>query len=240
MKYALVTGSTKGIGLCIARALINDDYFVVLNYSKSDENAEKIKRELSKITDRFCILKQDLSEVEKVGEFCNSIRNIIPKIDALILNAGATDYASFGKISIDNWNKVFNINLVCPMLITQGLADLISIEGRIIFIGSILGIYPHSRSLAYGVSKAAVHMLAKSLVKHFKNKGITVNTIAPGFTDTEWQKDKAEEIKDTIKGKIAKGRFANPVEIALMVKSVLDNPYINGQTLIVDGGYCHE
>jgi 3-oxoacyl-[acyl-carrier protein] reductase len=113
-------------------------------------------------------------------------------------------------------------------------------NGRIIFIGSILGNIPHAISIPYGVSKASVNMLCKSLVKVFKSRQITVNVVSPGFVDTDWQKVKPKEYKQRIKDKIALNRFADLNEISSTIIHTIENGYINGAIIDVNGGYGME
>jgi 3-oxoacyl-[acyl-carrier protein] reductase len=114
----------------------------------------------------------------------------------------------------------------------------ISNNSRIIFIGSIMGIFSHATSLPYGVAKSAVHGLARNLVKEFEGSGTTVNVVAPGFTETDWQKTKSQQIRENIYKKSAIKRFADVREISSAVMFCIDNPYINGSILEVSGGYC--
>lgn len=102
----------------------------------------------------------------------------------------------------------------------------------------MMGVLPHGTSLPYGVSKAAVHALAKNLVKEFEGTGTTVNAIAPGFVETEWQKNKPQNIRENIYGKTAIKRFAAVDEIANAVAFCLDNQFVNGSVIEVSGGYC--
>jgi 3-oxoacyl-[acyl-carrier protein] reductase len=103
-----------------------------------------------------------------------------------------------------------------------------------------MGIYPHSVSLAYGVTKSAVHALVKNLVKFLAPYGIRVNGVAPGFVDTEWQKEKPLEIRRSIEGKVSLGRFCEPEEIAEVYKMVIGNSYLTGEIIVVDGGYSYK
>ena len=158
----------------------------------------------------------------------------------LILNAGATNRNSFSDMTIDEWNYVINVNLTMPFFIVQSLVDCIIKGGSILFIGAVMGIYPHAISIPYAVSKAGVHMLSRQLVKHLAPYKITVNTIAPGFVDTPWQKSKPLEQRIRIENKIALKRFALPEEIAQLCWDISQNAYINGSLLEIDGGYCYE
>ena len=194
MNIVLVTGGTKGIGKAIVLKYLHQGCYAIITYSSDDETAELFQRELDvNYKDKYEIIKADLSKIEEVKIMCNIIRCKYRKIDYLILNAGATNRNSFSDMTIDEWNYVINVNLTMPFFIVQSLVDCIIKGGSILFIGAVMGIYPHAISIPYAVSKAGVHMLSRQLVKHLAPYKITVNTIAPGFVDTPWQKSKPLE-----------------------------------------------
>lgn len=241
MNIVLVTGGTKGIGKAIVLKYLHQGCYAIITYSSDDETAELFKRELDvNYKDKYEIIKADLSKIEEVKIMCNIIRCKYRKIDYLILNAGATNRNSFSDMTIDEWNYVINVNLTMPFFIVQSLVDCIIKGGSILFIGAVMGIYPHAISIPYAVSKAGVHMLSRQLVKHLAPYKITVNTIAPGFVDTPWQKSKPLEQRIRIENKIALKRFALPEEIAQLCWDISQNAYINGSLLEIDGGYCYE
>jgi len=236
MKHALVTGSTKGIGLAIAAKLIENGYFVYMNYINDDDAAKTVDFAV----DRYNIIKADLSTTTGADILTDAIIKDNITLDCIVFNAGSTCRKPFGQIAYDEWNKVMNANVNIPFLICQKLYPVIANNGSVIFIGSDMGIYPHAVSSAYSVSKAATHMLARSMVKEYASRCVRVNVIAPGFIDTEWQKDKPKCQKESIEGKIALKRFGTPEEVADACMSVINNVYINGVVLQVDGGYCYE
>jgi len=237
MKYALVTGSTRGIGKQIAKDLLKSGCYVILNYSYSEEAAKSASLELSRISSNFTILKGDLSNIENLNIFITAVKNITCSLDYLILNAYATERVGFKETSYDMWNKIMNVNLTIPFFLVQGIQDILNQDGRIIFIGSTMGMHPHSRSVPYGVSKAGVHMLSNCLVKHFCDRRITVNAIVPGFVNTSTHDDKHPDHIKRIKEKISLGRFGEVEEISKACLSLIDNGYITGQEIVVDGGY---
>ena len=108
------------------------------------------------------------------------------------------------------------------------------------FTGSLMGIQPHSVSLAYGVTKSAVHALVKNMVKFLVPYELRVNAVAPGFVDTEWQKTKPAEIRRNIENKVSLGRFCDPDELAEVYKMLIENSYFKGEVDIVDGGYSYK
>ena len=103
-----------------------------------------------------------------------------------------------------------------------------------------MGIQPHSVSLAYGVTKSAVHALVKNMVKFLTPYELRVNAVAPGFVDTEWQKAKPAEIRKSIENKVSLGRFCDPEELAEVYKMLIENSYFNGEVVVVDGGYSYK
>ena len=103
-----------------------------------------------------------------------------------------------------------------------------------------MAVHPHATVLSYGVTKSAVCALAKNLVKEFEGTGTTVNAIIPGFVDTPWQKDKPDEIKRNIFMKTAIHRFATIDEVTEAYRFCIDNPFVNGSLIEVNGGYCYK
>lgn len=188
----------------------------------------------------FHIIKKELSNYENVVSFVEKVKQITDKIDVAVLNSAITDRSTFQEITEESWNYVVNTNLNCPFFLIQKLSPFMQENGSVIFIGSILEIYPHSMSIAYGATKSAIHFLSKQLVKEFSNRKITVNTVAPGFTDTTWQKDKPTDQRARIEAKTALNRFATPEEVASLCMEAIRNRFINGAVLEINGGYCYK
>ena len=230
MKYAVVTGSTSGIGYAVAKALISEGYFVFLNGRKAfspDLPGES-----------YMFVKADVSVPQGVDTLAEAVLSRTDCIESLVLNAGATCRKSMADISYDDWQKVMDTNVNMPFLLVQRLMPNICRGGNILFIGSAMGVKPHSSSLPYGVSKAAVISLAQNLVKEMPE--IRINCICPGFVDTDWQLQKPDWLKKKISSKIALKRFASPDEIADMCIKIISNTYMNGAVVNVDGGYDME
>jgi 3-oxoacyl-[acyl-carrier protein] reductase len=238
MKYAFISGATKGIGRAFSEKLLSKGYYVVANYYSDDEAANDFLNDMRiKFGDHVSILKHDLSDPEKINILVTELLTISNFYDVLVFNAGSTDRTMFPNINKERWQSVFNTNLNVPVFLIQELFPFLNNHSNIIFTGSLMGEYPHSVSLAYGVSKASVHALVKNLVKFLVDKAIRVNAIVPGFIDTEWQKEKPIEIRENIEKKIANGSFGNPVDVSKMLWSIIENEYVNGQCIFVDGGY---
>lgn len=231
MKYAIVTGGTSGIGLGVAKMLASRGYYVFVTYSKHNLNEQ---------LDNIEAIKADQSNRSDVYNFIKYIKSRADIINCIICNAGLSIRKPFTETTDGDWDKQMDVAVTSHMIIIRELFEMISKESRIIFTGSVLGSFSHATVLSYGVTKMAVNALAKNLVKEFEGTGTTVNVVAPGFVETPWQKDKPEEIKQNIYKKTAIHRFASIDEIVDAYRFCIDNPYVNGSVIEVNGGYCYK
>ncbi len=239
MRNAIVTGATKGIGLAVARMLLAEGYRVVITYAHDEVSAESCRKQLSEQYTDFTLMKVDQSDRGAVKAFAERIKSDFGHLDCLVCNAGATLREPLQGITDEAWEKVMNVNVNNNVFLIRDLYSSFPAGSRIIFIGSMMGIHPHGTSLAYGVTKSAVHALALNLVKCFEGTGTTVNVVAPGFVETEWQREKPEEIRNNICAKTALGRFATVDEVADAVRFCLNNAFVNGSVIEVSGGYSY-
>lgn len=238
MKNAIVTGGTKGIGLAIAKMLLHENYAVTVTYAHDSSAVAVCEDELRKISDSFDIIQADQSDKLSMNSFVEKMRQK-SHIDCIILNAGTTFRAGL-QTSDEDWERVMQVNVNSSMYLIRDVYDIIPPNSRIVFISSMMGILPHSVSISYGVSKAAEIALAKNLVKEFAGTGTTINVITPGFVDTDWQKSKPQEIRDSICAKTALGRFALPEEIAEAARFCVKNEFVNGSVIEIHGGYNYK
>ena len=238
MKYAVVTGGTKGIGLGIVKVLLERGFHVFTNYARDKESAERVGQELEQWKDRLSIVQADQSDKESFARFVQFVKSRAESISCIVCNAGMTIRKPNMEITDEQWEQVMQVAVNSHFYLIRDCYEMIEPDSRIIFMGSMMGVLPHGTSLPYGVSKAAVHALAKNLVKEFEGTGTTVNAIAPGFVETEWQKNKPQNIRENIYCKTAIKRFAAVDEIANAVAFCLDNQFVNGSVIEVSGGYC--
>lgn len=129
MKYALVTGATKGIGKAIVRKLLCENYFVFINYAHDDAAAELFSRDLKNFKRNYLMIKEDLSIPDNIDNVMGKIEEITDRLDLLVLNAGATDYDRFGEITWKSWMEVMNTNLNVPFFLIQKLSGMMSLGG---------------------------------------------------------------------------------------------------------------
>lgn len=231
MKTAIVTGGTSGMGSGVAKMLIGKGYYVYATYVGPDFE-EKM--------DNFEACKIDQTNRTEVYRFIEYVKSQTDHLDCIVCNAGMTIRRSFTDMKDNEWDAMMEVAVNSHYIMIRELFPLISNGSRILFTGSQMGIDPHATVLAYGVTKAAVHALCKNLVKEFEGTGTTVNAVVPGFVDTPWQKAKPEEIKQNIYKKTAIHRFATVDEIVDAFRFCIDNPFVNGSLIEVNGGYCYK
>lgn len=240
-RLAVVTGATKGIGLAIVKLLLQRGCNVIGAYGHDHAAAEDAQKQLGSLAGNLTLVKTDLSQIEGIDPLVAAVDAANRRLCYLILNVGVTDKTPFGEVDPKKWDHVLRANLTVPFFLTQRFAEkLPDHEGRVIFIGAVMGIWPHPLSFSYGVSKAALHFLARCLVKTLSPRGVTVNVVAPGFVETAMQQGKARDHRLRVEGKIAMGRFARADEVATAALGFIDNGYVTGQILCVDGGYDSE
>ena len=229
MKYAVVTGGTSGMGLGVAKMLVKKGYYVFATYVGQDFG-EKIKG--------YEAHKIDQTKREDVYHFIHYVKSKVDHLDCLVCNAGVSIRKSFTDMTDGEWDSMMEVAVNSHYIMCREFYPIIPHGSRILFTGSQMGVHPHARVLAYGVTKAAVHALVKNLVKEYEGTGTTVNAVVPGFVDTPWQVSKPEEIKHNIYEKTAIHRFAQIDEIVDAFLFCIDNSFVNGSLLEVNGGYC--
>ena len=239
-KVVLVTGSSSGIGREIVRKLASI-YEVIIHYNNNYNNALKLKEELDNLYHKdILMIKCDLAKEEEIDSMLNTIYDRYNSIDILINNAAVAIDTDFVDKTKENFMKTLEVNLVAPFLLSKkiGLKMKENKEGVIINISSTNGIdtmYPEG--LDYDASKAGLINLSTNLANYLAPY-VRVNTICPGWVNTEMNKDLDEEFISKEKEKILLERFANPEEIASLVKFLISDEasYINNSIIRIDGG----
>lgn len=231
MRFAIVTGGTSGIGLGVSKMLLDKGYRVVATYVGPKPGFEHPHYEA---------VRTDQSDRRDVYRFLERVKAQTDHVDCLVCNAGMTVRRSFADTTDADWDAMMEVAVNSHYIMVRELAPLMPGGSRIIFTGSQMGLSPHATVLAYGVTKAAVHALAKNLVKEFEGTGTTVNAVVPGFVETPWQKEKPEQIKQNIYAKTAIHRFASIDEVVDAYRFCVDNPFVNGSLIEVNGGYSYK
>ena len=240
-KFALITGGTKGIGKAVAEVLADANYNLILTYGNDDETAAKVQNEFkNRFKSDIFFIKADITQEDAITIIDKFLTEKNIQVNSLIFNAAITARTPFEEITQKEWEQVFYANVHFPVFLLQKIISKIETGGNVLFTGSLMGIYPHSLSLSYGVTKSAVHSLVQNLVKYLAPYKIRINAIAPGFIDTEWHNTKSPELRKSIESKIAVERFCDPLELANIYKTTIENGYLNGEIITVSGGYSYK
>jgi len=244
-KRALITGSTRGIGLAIARWFFHQGYRVaVIDNDAVTLTATEatLRQELGERADHLLVIHGDVSDPLQVAGAVQRIGSDFGRLDALVNNAGVATFKPIGDTTYDEWRWVMATNLDGPFICTQACAPMMLKNGggAVVNIASISGLRASTLRVAYGTSKAALIHLTRQQAVEYGNAGIRVNAIAPGPVETEMAKKvHTPAIRADYHDTIPLARYGSMEEIANAV-GFLCSPqasYINGQVLAVDGGF---
>lgn len=238
-KLALITGGTKGIGLAVAHRMAGDGYDLIITSNEFEIN-EPIIEICKSFGKSINLIESDITRPESIYKIIEYLFYNKLKLDALVLNAAITYRADFEEMKIDDWKTTFDANIHYPVFLMQQILPYLNKKSSIVFTGSLMAIQPHSVSLAYGVTKSAVHAIVKNMVKFLQPYEIRINCVAPGFVDTEWQKNKPAEIRKNIENKLASKRFCSPEELTDAYMFLINNNYVNGEIIVIDGAYSYK
>ena len=238
-KIILVTGGSNGIGADIVQTLAEDGNHVILNYNKSEQEAEKIQSNLKEKNIIIDIYKADVSNHIEVTKMINFCINKYHKIDVLINNAGISQTKLFTDITDIDWNTMIQTNLTSAFYtIKDTLPSMIhNKSGLIINISSIWGQIGASCEVHYSVSKAGLDAMTKSLAKELGPSNIRVNSIAPGIIDTKMNEHLSSEELEEIRQEIPLEKIGNPHSISKCIQWLINDDYTTGQVIAINGGW---
>ena len=235
-KNIIVTGASGGIGNAIIKKL-NEAGANILASGTKIEKLEELKKNFEGIK----ILKFDISQSDKIEEFIENATNELGgSLDGMVNNAGITQDNLAIRMSLDEWQKVININLTSTFLMSKFAIKkmLKNKSGKIVNVTSVVGHTGNLGQANYTASKAGIVAMSKSLAIEYAKKNININCISPGFIKTAMTDKIDDKFKEVIVSKIPSARLGEPDDIAnavLFLSSDLSN-YINGETLHVNGG----
>ncbi len=239
-KVVIVTGSSRGIGKATAIGFAKEGARVVVSYVNSEKAASKVINEIKKLGSDAIAVKCDVSQEVEVKQLISKTVEKFGKIDILVNNAGiASDLPIFDK-TVEQWRKLLDVNLIGTFLCCKHSAPhLLKVKGRIVNISSSNAINSFApESADYDSSKAGVIVLTKNLAKQLA-PDVLVNTVAPGWIDTDMNKGLPEDYVREETEKIYLKRWAKPEEIANVVIFLASDKasFITGSVLVVDGGH---
>ncbi|NLM07178.1 MAG: 3-oxoacyl-ACP reductase FabG [Tissierellia bacterium] len=237
-KTVLITGASRGIGRATALKF-KEDYNVIINYNKSEEEANKLAESINSDGGSAICIRADISNFEEVKSMVSKSIKAFDSIDCLINNAAVSSYKLFQDISIDEWHEAFRVNvdgafytsrLVVPQMISRK-------SGVILNVSSIWGICGASTEVHYSTTKGAINSMTKALAKELAPSNIRVNAVAPGPTKTDMV-CLCKEDEDCLMAEIPMGRYGRPEEVAELLYFLASDKasYITGQIISPNGG----
>lgn len=232
---ALVTGGGTGIGTACCRALAAEGFRVGIHYRSSEEGANKLSAEL----DGSFTIKADLSDGESIDAMIKELKGAAGRIDVLVNNAGFNINAPVLSMKLADYDKVASVARGTWYLTKLVLRRFMMRKGsgRIINITSVVGHTGNAGQIPYTMVKAGLDAFTKSLTLELQGREILVNSVAPGFVETEMTEELPEEIQEQILAKVPLGRVADAAEIADVVAFLATRgSYIHGSVLHVNGG----
>jgi acetoacetyl-CoA reductase len=241
-RIALVTGGTGGIGTYICRELADKGYQVIAGYysNGSKEKAVDWQKEQAKDGYDMAIAFADIRDYESCETCISGIEKEMGSIDVLVNNAGITRDTTFRKMSPLQWHDVIEANLSSMFNVTRLVINgmLEQNFGRIINISSVNGQKGQFGQANYSAAKAGIHGFTKALAQEVARKGVTVNTISPGYIATSMIMDVPEDVRDEILKGIPVGRFGTPEDIARVVSFLAadESGFITGSNIAANGG----
>ena len=238
-KIAIVTGGARGIGKAIVETLARKGVKVIANYHQSEEKAKQLKEDLQKENIEIDIFKADVSKRKEVKDMIDFAIKKYGKIDILINNAGINQEKMFQDITDEDWNNIMKVNLYSAFCTTQEVIKhmLIQKSGCIINISSIYGISGGSCAVAYSATKAGMDGITKSLAKEIGPSNIRVNSIAPGYIDTDMNEKYSEEEIKQIKEETPLEKIGKPEDIAKCIEWLIEDGFTTGQVISINGGW---
>ena len=236
-KVILVTGANRGIGLNIIQRLNNDGY-TIIGTSRTDDGANIISQEINSNGGKG--LKMDVTNQESINSAIKNIQDEYGALFGLVNNAGITNDNLLMRMTDEQWLSVIETNLTSIYRVTKSIVkDMMKArEGRIVNIGSIVGMMGNAGQSNFSASKSGLLGFTKSLARELSSRNINVNSISPGFIDTDMTKALSDEQIDNLSKNIPLGRIAESSEVSSVVSFLLsdDSSYITGENINVNGG----
>jgi NAD(P)-dependent dehydrogenase (short-subunit alcohol dehydrogenase family) len=239
-RVALVTGASSGIGAAVAKRLAASGNTVAVNYRESRDAAETVVREIEAQGGAAFAIAGDVSDPEQARRVAAAVAERCQRIDILINNAGVLEFGRIGEIDPPSVERQFRINTFSVVYMTQAVLPFMPVGsgGRIVNVATNLSYDPIEGCVVYAAAKAAVITMTLGFAKELGKRGITVNAVAPGATETRMTSWLTDDIRRGIEAATPLGRMAVPGDVADVVVFLASDGarWVNGRTVIVDGG----
>lgn len=240
MKTALVTGASKGIGRACAVKLAEEGYAVAINYSRSDEQAEEVRKIITDMGGTANVYKADVSELQQVKNMFRAVVKDFGGIDVLVNNAGIVRDEYLLMLTPETLDKCVDLNVKGYLYCAQQavLKMMRKKSGVIINMSSVSSMFALAGQTVYSATKGAVNSMTKTMAKELAAYGIRVNAVAPGFIATEMLEAIPEDKKEEYLKHIPLHRLGKAEEVASVVAALASDGfgYVTGQVIVLDGG----
>ncbi|HVX12314.1 MAG TPA: glucose 1-dehydrogenase [Pirellulales bacterium] len=241
-KVAVVTGASKGIGAEIAKQLAAEGATVVVNYSTSKAGADKVVAEITKGGGKAVAIQADMSSPEQIERLFHETQQKFDKLDVLVNNAGLYEFAPLADVTVEHFQKHFNLNVLGLLLATKEAAKYFGpAGGSIINLGSVVATLAVPNASVYSATKAAVNSITRTLAVELGPRQIRVNSVNPGMVETEGLHSAGiteSDFRKETEAKTPLGRIGKPLDIATAVVFLAspDSGWITGENLYISGG----
>ena len=236
----LITGGSRGIGRATALKLAAPGTSIAINYNKAKGKAEEVARVVREKGGEALVVCADVSDEHQVDSMVKEVVGAWQRIDVLVNNAGIISDSLLLGMSVEDWDRVIKVDLRGTFLCTRAvIRGMIRRKwGRIVNVGSVVGIRGNVGQTNYAAAKAGVIGFTKALAKEVANRSITVNTVTPGYVATDVVEVLPQSLKDKILSRIPQKRFGAAEDVANMIAFLASDEadYITGQIISVDGG----
>jgi 3-oxoacyl-[acyl-carrier protein] reductase len=242
-KVAIVTGASKGIGAAIAKQIAAEGAAVVVNYSSSKANGEKVVKEITALGGKTIAVQANLSKREEIERLFAKSKEAFGRLDILVNNAGIYEFLPVDKVTEEHFHRHFDLNVLGLLFASQAAAKQFDAAGgSIINISSIVSTLAVPESAVYSGTKGAVDAITRSLASELGPRGIRVNAIRPGMVETEgtYAAGIAEsDIRKQVEAQTPLRRIGQPQDIAGIAAFLAsdDSSWITGETFVISGGY---
>jgi 3-oxoacyl-[acyl-carrier protein] reductase len=237
-RVALVTGASRGIGAAIAYRLAQAGADVAVGYGRDAEAAGTVAAGVSDLGPRSAVVGGDVGDPSELDGLVSATEQELGSIDVLVSNAGVAPPQGLEEITVEDWDRIMDINLrpafllakrIAPGMKERGWGRVVLVSSVAAFTGGLVG--PH-----YTASKAALIGLTRSLAGPLAPHGVTVNAVAPALIEGGETLPGDEDSREQLATRVPVGRLGRPEEVAEMVHALVTNPFVTAQTVSVDGG----